>query len=336
MMLGFPHAIPCRSPLYKRGRPYLICMDFSVCQMVVTGKTRRGNEQPKRRERVWLRVLIRRSLMAILTVFVSLFAISESAPYRYALEFGKDGKPRVEVWNDSEQPITGLAVTVDLRDAVPQVESRTYYDIYINPNRDFPIDPHQSREIPTWSVVGSPASQLVPVVRAVIFGDGSAVGEQVWIDALLRRRHHLYGALMRLHAFLAQEPGSMAPHALAELVQAAEADMHKDVPDDEFRSQVDDLVFESAVGTFQAARSSESTRALKLYMQQLESRIEQVAGSKPDVTSVPNTPAVVPPPFKGSHSSGGNGHLTSPGGQTAGSTLDLRFARQNGSRADLN
>ena len=106
----------------------------------------------------------------------------------------------------------------------------------------------------------------------------------------------------RLHGFLAQQAGTMRPQGLAELVKAAKADMQKDVMDDEFRSQVDDLVFESAIETFSAARSADSTRALSSYIRHLGARIRGLKRSKLGVQEVPSTPAVVPAPFEGSQS----------------------------------
>jgi hypothetical protein len=79
--------------------------------------------------------------------------------YRSSLIVEKNGSPKVQVWNDSYSSITGLAITVDLSDDVNKGESRTYYDAYVNVGRELPIYPHQPREIPIFSVVGSESNR---------------------------------------------------------------------------------------------------------------------------------------------------------------------------------
>jgi hypothetical protein len=244
-------------------------------------------------------------------------APSKSGRYRYSLVIKDGHAPRVQVWNDSDREITALAITVDLSNNVHQVEGRTYYDSYVNFGSDLPIFPHESRLIPIGYVVGSDVTKLTPKVRAVVFGDGTAVGEKIWTSALMARRKHLYASLLNLRGLLAEQAAGTVLREVVGKVKGVKNDMRRNVPKNEFRI-VDDLVFDSAIRMLSAARG-DSTHVLKSYARQLEVEIGGVARSHLQGTSEPE---VVPPHLDGRNLASEN--VKSP--RRAG-TRDARLTR---------
>jgi hypothetical protein len=219
---------------------------------------------------------------------------SRDGQYRFSLNVENNRIPRVQLWNDSNAEITAVAVTIDLSDDLHQVESRTYYDVNVNYGGDLPIFPRQSRLIPVGYVAGRDVAKLSPKVRAVVFSNGASVGEQVWIDAIMARRKHLYTSLVAVRGLLAQRTRETSTADLAERVRAAKREMHGDIPLNEFRA-VDDLVFDSAVRTLRNAKG-DPVRIIGSYVKGLETKM---AGAKRSMSGSANGPEVVPPHLDG-------------------------------------
>jgi hypothetical protein len=218
--------------------------------------------------------------------------------YRSELIVDQGLVPRVQIWNDSDRAITSLAITAESNNGFFKIEDRKFYDVYVNAGRDVPISPLESKALPIGFFPGSGPTKVAPKVRAVLFEDGSTVGEDVWIKALIARRNHFYASLVALHGLLAQEAGmAISSTDLTEKIKAAKAAMREIVPQDEFRN-VDDLVYDSAIRAFGYMKEADSTPRLRAYMKGLETRIKSLAVSKPrhEVTA---TPPEVPPFFEG-------------------------------------
>jgi hypothetical protein len=109
------------------------------------------------------------------------------------------------------------------------------------------------------------------------------------------------------HGLLAEQAGGTSLKEVVGKVREVKNDMHSDVPENEFR-RVDDLVFDSAIRLFGAARG-DSTRLLKSYVRYLEAEIEGVKGS-----ALPTTrePEVVPPHLDGRVLAGRDRELSTP------------------------
>lgn len=93
----------------------------------------------------------------------------------------------------------------------------------------------------------------------------------------MARRRHLYASLLGLHGLLAEQE-AMPPDEIVEKVKDAKSNMRHSVPRNEFRA-VDDLVFDSAIRSFIAAKKGDSALTLKSYVGQLEAEIDGVARS---------------------------------------------------------
>jgi hypothetical protein len=211
---------------------------------------------------------------------------SKSGQYRFSLNMEDPQAPKVQIWNDSDAEITAVAITIDLSDDLHQVESRTYYDVSVNYGEDLPIYSHQSRIIPVGYVAGKDVTKLSPRVRAVVFSNGTSVGEQVWIDAIMVRRRHLYTSLLTVRGLLAQRTRETLAAEIAQKVQAAKGEMRANIPHNEFRI-VDDLVFDSAVKTLRRAKNERSSRTLSSLAEHLDRRIAAVAKSGIKVQDLP-------------------------------------------------
>lgn len=100
-------------------------------------------------------------------------ALAGSPSYHQSVSAGQDGKPSLQLTNDSDIPITAFLIV-----HFPSLgmEGRDYYDVYVG-SRDQAIPPGGSIARSLSSIKGS-ESKVRAEVRAVIFKDGSSAGEQ--------------------------------------------------------------------------------------------------------------------------------------------------------------
>src|SRR5712692_5520351 len=126
-------------------------------------------------------------------------SVAASNMYKISLATGTDGNPVLTIANTSQYSITAFAMTVDLSSGGRLVEYRSYYDIFVNYQHDWPIGPGDSVTVPVAHVIGSDIRKLTPKVRAILFSDGTTVGEQVWTAALLTRRDRLRSRISSIH-----------------------------------------------------------------------------------------------------------------------------------------
>jgi hypothetical protein len=202
---------------------------------------------------------------------------ASSPAYRQDVITGADGKPSLQVTNDSESPIVAF-VKVDFSTGL---EGRTYYDAYIN-RRDLPIAPGASITLG----LGSNLSKVQDQIRAIVCEDGSSAGDPVWINAIFARRTRLYDRLLSLHELLRQQVGTgISREGLISLVQDAQAKADKQLPDDDLRV-VDDVVFSGAISTFDANREAKAEQVLKVYLKSLEERAAKLEHSQPGLETL--------------------------------------------------
>ncbi len=141
------------------------------------------------------------SLMAFaLAVVPSVVAAQDASSPTYRQDFivGPDGKPSLQITNDSESPIVAF-VRVDFSSGL---EGRTYYDAYTSP-RDQPISQGGSVSLH----LGPNRSKVPNQVQAVVLEDGSSAGGPSWINTIFARRLRLYDRLLSLHDLLKQQVG---------------------------------------------------------------------------------------------------------------------------------
>lgn len=242
----------------------------------------------------------------VATIFSSILlcgrGAAQSEPYTAQLTLGSGKKPMIVVKNNSERPITALAITSDLSDSIHAagvsgaLESRIYYDAYINIRHDIPIFPHASTEIFLGYVLGSDLTKLTPRIRAVVFSDGSTAGEPEWAAALIGRRVRLHDQLVNIHDMLIAKLGLSSIGQLANDLTLAEVDMHKKVPQDEFRI-MNDIAFDSVIRTLRTRHHDGSAESINRYVKKLEQRIAQLETFR--LQGQPAGALVVPLPFQG-------------------------------------
>lgn len=245
--------------------------------------------------------------------------------YRSTLILDRNLVPRFQIWNDSDRAITAFAVTTESVNGLFMVEDRTFYDMYVSAGWDTPIYPHASKTLPIGFFPGSDTTKLASRVRALVFEDGSVVGEDVWIKAILARRNHFHTSLIALHGLLAQENGSsVSSREVGRKIDAAKAAMRERTPADEFRT-VDDAVYDSAIRTLGHEKQTDATAHLWAYLHALEAGIKHLSESKPRYDRSGASPKV--PPFLGGRVIAEKSMTASPNTSTATCSVGGGFSR---------
>jgi hypothetical protein len=90
-------------------------------------------------------------------------------------------------------------VTIDVAKAGKRL-TRLYFDTHTYCRHDWPIATGKSKDLPLPHIVGNDLP--VPEVRAVIFSDGTTLGDRVWIEELLQRRRIVSDRLREALAIL--------------------------------------------------------------------------------------------------------------------------------------
>jgi hypothetical protein len=214
--------------------------------------------------------------------------------YHEDIVVGAEGKPLLQITNDSESPIVAF-VRVDFSTGL---EGRTYYDACIN-RRDVPIAPGASLTLG----LGSKLSKVQDQVRAIVFEDGSSAGDPIWINAIFARRIRLYDRLLSLHELVKPLVGTgISREGIISLLRNAQATADKQLTDDDLRI-VDDIAFYGAISTFDANREASIEHVLKAYLKSLEERTEKLESSRPNLETLRTrlaehdpTQPVIPPP----------------------------------------
>lgn len=203
-----------------------------------------------------------------------------------------DGKPTLQLTNSSDQPITAFMMV-----EFPSVgmEGRTYYDFYLN-SHERPILPGASITKDLSFFKGSDPNKIRAEVKAVIFKDGSSAGDPIWVDVILARRVRLYDRLLSLRELLSRQVGTgISREGSAALLQAAQADADRQLPDDDLRV-VDDLAFQSAISTITGNTQASVDLVLARHMDYLEQRASKLEGSLPSLDAIRAKPMAVPKP----------------------------------------
>lgn len=104
------------------------------------------------------------------------------------------------VTNRSKLPVTAFVIGVDIP-GPRRAWTRIYYDSYVNWRRDIPIPPGASAELP-WPHASGAAPSPAPSLQAVLFSEGTSLGEERYVNDLLRRRQTLLGGLQRVAGLL--------------------------------------------------------------------------------------------------------------------------------------
>jgi hypothetical protein len=215
--------------------------------------------------------------------------------YRQHLIVGEDGKPSLQITNDSDSPIVAF-VRVDFSSGL---EGRTYYDCYINPD-NLPIAPGGSLSLDRGSRLSHDRDQI----RAVVLEDGTSVGDSAWINAIFATRIRLHDRLLSVHELLRQQVGTgISREGIIALLLRAQSDIDKKLPDDDLRV-MDDVVFHGAISTFDANREANADQVLKVCLKSLEKRAAKLEHSQPELDTLrarladrpdPSQP-IIPPP----------------------------------------
>ena len=105
-----------------------------------------------------------------------------SSLYKTAMSMNSEGKPVLNITNTGTSSITGLAITVDLSNGAGLAEERIYCDSAIDSFYNVPIVPGHTERIRIGFAVGSDVTKLSPKVHAVLYYDGTTVGELPWAN----------------------------------------------------------------------------------------------------------------------------------------------------------
>lgn len=142
---------------------------------------------------------LRANVPAVLFLFVAILGRAQSDLVNLSVAETKDG-PVFVVTNHNTPAITSFLVTAPSLTKSGKPLTRFYFDTYVNYRRDYPIVTRDSEQMPLPHVAGRPAPQ--PILRAVIFEDGSSWGEASWVDELLQRRALALRALNNIDRIL--------------------------------------------------------------------------------------------------------------------------------------
>ena len=195
--------------------------------------------------------------------------------------------PKAQLWNDSDHQITAAVITVDLgihSDNIQKVEGVVYHDAYIDARHRAPIEGKGNMQITIPYVKGPRAQNLAPNVRAVLYSDGSAEGEQEWVDMLMKRRGRLYQRLLSIRNLLAAQVDVVSVSQIIQDLRSAQNELRQRLGPDEL-GDIDDIAFESAIGTLGANSKQGANPSMRWYIEVLDRRIAQLA---PWATAAPS------------------------------------------------
>ena len=222
------------------------------------------------------------------------YSFASSPAYRQDFIVAPSGKPLLQITNSSGSSIVAFAV-VEFPSS--GIEGHFFYDAYTTPQRDRPIAPGGSTIVPLGYFHGSDVSKVRSEVRAVIFEDGSRVGDPAWINAVFARRVRLYDRLLSLHDLLRRQVGAgLSQEVILDKLRTAQAEADRQLPSDELRA-VDDLAFYAAISTLQAAQASHLDLVVEGYLKHLEKRAVLLESAQPGLDAIRALPTAMPAPL---------------------------------------
>ena len=156
-----------------------------------------------------------------------------SSLYKTSMSINSAGKPVLSITNTGTSSITGLAVTVDLSNGAGLAEERIYYDSAMDSFHNAPIVPGHTERIPVGFVVGSDVTKLSPKVHAVLYYDGTTVGELAWVNTVLGRRERLAERLAAIATLMDTHASSLVGADPVSDLRDAKRQAHLDLPEDD-------------------------------------------------------------------------------------------------------
>jgi hypothetical protein len=234
----------------------------------------------------------RRFLSLLALCLVAQHVLAYSPRYHQSVSVGPDGKPSLQLTNDSDVPITAFLIV-----HFPSLgmEGRDYYDVYTSP-RDRPISPGDSIIRGLSSFKGA-ENKVRAEVRAVIFKDGTSAGDTIWVNAILARRLRFYDRILSVDDLVSQLVGTgTSREAVVTKLRATEADVDRELPQDDLRI-MDDLVFHGAISTFETNVDAPIDVVLKGYLKYWEKRALALEYSRPPLDTIRTLPQTIPAPL---------------------------------------
>lgn len=235
-------------------------------------------------------------LSSHLRLAVSCLSAQVAAPashsYHHSVSLAENGKPFLQLTNDSNLPIAAFFMA-----EFPSLgmEGRTYYDYYVS-DRQLPIAPGSAIIRGLSSFRGSEA-KVRAEARAVVFQDGTTAGDPVWVNAILARRLRFYDRTVSLYALLEKQVGTgISRDALVDLLKATQAEADQQLPEDELRV-MDDLAFYGAISTIDKNRQVTVETVLQRYLGYLRLRAAKLKRSRPELDTVRTLPVSIPKPL---------------------------------------
>lgn len=234
-----------------------------------------------------------RSILALLGLcLIGQVSVAGAGAYHHTLSLDLNGKPTLQLTNDSELPIVAFFMV-----EFPSLgmEGRTYYDYHIN-QRELPI-PRGATVTRGLSSFEGAEEKVRAEVRAVIFQDGSTAGDPVWVNAILARRLRLYDRTLSLYNLLERQVDTgISREALVALLKKTQDEADRQLPEDDLRV-MDDLAFYGAISTVDKNRQVKVETILERYLAYLRWRAEQLQRSRPRLDRVHALPVSVPKPL---------------------------------------
>jgi hypothetical protein len=239
-----------------------------------------------------LKVLMRRFMGSLVLVWLIVGCSFASSLYHFKIAVGADGRPTLQLTNDSPLPIFAF-VMVEFPSL--GMEGRTYYDFYVN-ERELPIAPGASIVRGLSSFRGSEA-KVRAEVRAVVFQDGTSDGDPIWVNAILAQRLRLYDRMRGVHELLEQQVDrGISLDGILQVLRDAQVDAEKEPADDDMRP-IDSVVFYGAISTFSNNRQVPAAVVLERYLGYLRPRIAQLERSRPAIEAIRSLPINTPKPL---------------------------------------
>ena len=178
-------------------------------------------------------------------------------------------RPMVSLVNTKDSQIEAFLVTVDVAKAGKRL-TRLYFDAHTYYRHDRPIPTGNSKEIPLPHVVGEDLP--VPEIRAVIFSDGTTIGDGIWVEELLQRRRIVSDRLQEVVAILrdASKQNLTGEQTVAKLRGAQETRRHLSLQQTPEEQVLQEMIFIDAIKTLQnGSQGAESSSALNAKIERL-------------------------------------------------------------------
>jgi len=205
-------------------------------------------------------------LIVLLSWSATLRAQTEGVPVSVK---GSNDRPMVSLVNTRGAQIEAFLVTVDVAKAGKRL-TRLYFDTHTYYRHDRPIATGNSKDFPLPHIVGN--ALPVPEVRAVIFSDGTTLGDRVWIEELLQRRRIVSDRLSKAITILqdASKQNLTGEQVVSRLQSAREDGRQSSSALTPEEQVLQDMVFIDAIKTLQMdSRGGESTSMLNAKIERL-------------------------------------------------------------------